>query len=108
MLNLLKLKANGFKMLDDNFELNLTSRTRVYQEEKEKEMYEIDKGLYTFRTLAFVGGNSSGKSTVLSLMLKVLLFLQTGRWEYVPRELNKDVINIETLFYPESKGYDSG
>ena len=106
MLNLLKIRANGYKMLEDNFELNLTSRTRVYQEEKEKEMYEIDKGLYTFRTLAFVGGNSSGKSTVLSLMLKVLLFLQTGRWEYVQREFNKDVINIETLFYLDGYLYN--
>ena len=106
MLNLLKIKANGYKMLEDNFELNLTSRTRVYQEEKEKEMYEIDKGLYTFRTLAFVGGNSSGKSTVLSLLLKVLLFLQTGRWEYVQREFNKDVINIETLFYLDGYLYN--
>jgi predicted ATPase len=99
MLNLLKIKANGFKMLGDDFELNLTARTRVYQIEKEKEIYEIDKGLYTFRTLAFVGGNSSGKSTVLSLLLKVLLFLQAGRWEYVPREFNKDEISIETIFY---------
>ena len=106
MLNLLKIKANGFKMLADDFELNLTARTRVYQGEKEKEMYEIDKGLYTFRTLAFVGGNSSGKSTVLSLLLKVLLFLQTGRWEYVPREFNKDEISVETLFYLDGYLYN--
>lgn len=106
MLNLLKIKAKGFKMLDDNFELNLIARARVYQNEKEKEMYEIDKGLYTFRTLAFVGGNSSGKSTVLSLVLKVLLFLQTGRWEYVEREFNKEEISIETLFYLDGHLYN--
>ena len=40
MLNLLKIKANGYKMLDDSFELNLTSRTRVYQEEKTPRHYE--------------------------------------------------------------------
>lgn len=106
MLNLLKIKVTGFKLLEDNFELDFTSRTRVYQEDKEKEMLEIDKGLYVFRTMAFVGGNSSGKSTILSLLLKVLLFLQTGRWEYIPIEFNKERINIEILFYLESNVYN--
>ena len=92
MLKLLKLKVNGYKLLDDHFELDLVSKARVYQEDKEKEMLEVDKGLYTFRSMAFVGGNSSGKSTVLSILLKVLLFLQTGRWEYIPREFNKNEI----------------
>lgn len=105
VLYLLNLKANGYKLLDD-FSLNLTSRTRVYQNEKEKEMIEVDKGLYVFRSLAFVGGNSSGKSTVLSLLLKTLLFMQTGRWEYVPREFKNDYINIETIFYLDGYVYE--
>ncbi len=99
MLSLLKIEADGFKMLDDNFKLDLMSKTRVYQEDKEKELIELDKGLYVFRSLAFVGSNSSGKSSVLSLILKVLMFLQTGRWEYINREFNKDEITIKTLFY---------
>lgn len=99
MLSLLKIKASGFKMLDDNFKLDLMSKTRVYQEDKEKELFELDKGLYVFRSLAFVGSNSSGKSTVLSLILKILTFLQTGRWEYIKREFNKNEITIKTLFY---------
>lgn len=106
MLYLLNLKANGYKLLSDDFSLNLTSRTRVYQNEKEKEMIEVDKGLYVFRSLAFVGGNSSGKSTVLSLLLKTLLFMQTGRWEYVPREFKNDYINIETIFYLDGYIYE--
>lgn len=106
MLYLLNLKANGYKLLSDDFNLNLTSRTRVYQNEKEKEMIEVDKGLYVFRSLAFVGGNSSGKSTVLSLLLKTLLFMQTGRWEYVPREFKNDYINIETIFYLDGYIYE--
>ena len=106
VLYLLNLKANGYKLLSDDFSLNLTSRTRVYQNEKEKEMIEVDKGLYVFRSLAFVGGNSSGKSTVLSLLLKTLLFMQTGRWEYVPREFKNDYINIETIFYLDGYIYE--
>ncbi len=99
MLRLLKIEANGFKMLDDNFVLDFMAKARVYQEDKEKELIELDKGLYIFRSLAFVGSNSSGKSTVLSLMLKILMFLQTGRWEYIDREFNKDEITIKILFY---------
>lgn len=106
MLNLLKIETSGFKMLDDNFKLDLMSKTRVYQEDKEKELFELDKGLYVFRTLAFVGSNSSGKSSVLSLLLKVLMFLQTGRWEYLKREFNKDEITIKTLFYLDGYLYN--
>ena len=106
MLELLKVKANGFKLLEDNFELDFTTRTRVYQKDKLSEIEEIDKGLNTFRSIAFVGGNSSGKSTALSLVLKTLLFLQTGRWEFIPREFKKDSIDLNIVFYLEGFLYN--
>ncbi len=106
MLNLLKIKVSGFKLLEDNFEIDLTAKARVYQMDKSKEIQEIDKGLYVFRSYAFVGGNSSGKSTVLSLILKVLLFLQTGRFEYIPREFKKDKIDLNIVFYLNGCLYD--
>lgn len=106
MLELLKVKASGFKLLEDNFELDFTTRTRVYQKYKLSEIEEIDKGLNTFRSIAFVGGNSSGKSTALSLVLKTLLFLQTGRWEFIPREFKKDSIDLNIVFYLEGFLYN--
>lgn len=106
MLELLKVKASGFKLLEDNFELDFTARTRVYQKDKLSEIEEIDKGLNTFRSIAFVGGNSSGKSTALSLVLKTLLFLQTGRWEFIPREFKKDSIDLNIVFYLEGFLYN--
>lgn len=106
MLDLLKIKVSGYKLLEDNFEIDFTSKARVYQEDKAKEIKEINKGLYVFRSYAFVGGNSSGKSTILSLILKVLLFLQTGRWEYIPNEFNKDNIEINIVFYLDEYLYD--
>ena len=106
MLELLKVKASGFKLLEDNFELDFTTRTRVYQKDKLREIEEIDKGLNTFRSIAFVGGNSSGKSTALSLVLKTLLFLQTGRWEFIPREFKKDSIDLNIVFYLEGFLYN--
>ena len=103
---MLKVKASGFKLLEDNFELDFTARTRVYQKDKLSEIEEIDKGLNTFRSIAFVGGNSSGKSTALSLVLKTLLFLQTGRWEFIPREFKKDSIDLNIVFYLEGFLYN--
>lgn len=106
MLNLLKIKVTGFKLLEDNFEIDFTSRARVYEIDKSKEIFEVDKGLYLFRSMAFVGGNSSGKSTVLSLILKTLLLLQTGRWEFLSREFNKDKINLTIIFYLDGNLYN--
>ena len=98
MLNLLKIRVTGFKLLKDNFEIDLTTKARVYESDKAKEIQEVDKGLYLFRTNAFVGGNSSGKSTVLSLILKTLVFLQTGRWKYLQREFKKSKILLNIIF----------
>ena len=69
MFKLLKVVVTGYKLLKDDFVIDFLSEARVYDEDKEKEVLKIDDGLYTFRTLAVVGGNSFGKSTVLSLIL---------------------------------------
>ena len=105
MLKILKIKVSGYKLLKDNFDIDFTSKTRVYEEDLEKGAVEINNGLYEFNSYAFVGGNSSGKSTVLSLILKTTLFLQTGRWEYNPLEFKKDKIELEILFYLDGKVY---
>ena len=99
MLKVLKIKVNGFKLLEENFEIDLTTKARVYDDDTSKEILGIDEGLNTLRSISFVGGNSSGKSTVLSLILKTFNFLQTGRWEYISREFKGDKIHLEVVFY---------
>lgn len=99
MLKVLKIKVNGFKLLEDDFEIDLTTKARVYNDDINKEIFPIDEGLNTLRCFALVGGNSSGKSSVLSLILKTFVFLQTGRWEYINREFKKDKIHLEVVFY---------
>lgn len=99
MLKVLKIKVNGYKLLKENFEINLTTRTRVYEDDLEKEVMQVDEGLNSLRSIAFVGGNSSGKSTILSLIFKTLVFLKTGRWKYIPREFKNDNITLEVVFY---------
>ena len=99
MLKVLKIKVNGYKLLEENFEIDLTTKARVYNDDTNKEILPIDEGLNTLRSISFVGGNSSGKSTVLSLILKTFNFLQTGRWEYITREFKREKIHLEVVFY---------
>ena len=106
MFALLRINVSGFRMLAENFTIDLTTKARVSEEDKETEVQEVDKSLYSLRTYAFVGGNSSGKTTVLSLIWKTLTYLQTGRWEYLPRDFSKDTITLKTLFYLDGYLYD--
>lgn len=99
MLKVLKIKVNGYKLLEENFEIDFTTKARVYNDDTNKEILPIDEGLNTLRSISLVGGNSSGKSTVLSLILKTFNFLQTGRWEYISREFRNEKIHLEVVFY---------
>ena len=99
MLKLLNIRVNGYKLLEKHFTFDLLTRTKVLESDLEKEIFKIDTLLYSFRTLAVVGGNSSGKSTVLSLILKTIDFLSSGRWGYVEHEFKEDKIGLSISFY---------
>ena len=99
MLKLLNIRVNGYKLLEENFTFDFLTRTKVLESDLEKEIFKIDTLLYSFRTLAVVGGNSSGKSTVLSLILKTIDFLSSGRWGYVEHEFKGDKIGLSISFY---------
>lgn len=105
MLKLLNIKVNGYKLLEDNFTFDFLTRTKVLEADLEKEILKIDNVLYSFRTLAIVGGNSSGKSTVLALILKTIDFLSSGRWIYVENEFKFDTINLSIDFYMDGYIY---
>lgn len=99
MLKLLNIRVNEYKLLEENFTFDFLTRTKVLESDLEKEIFKIDTLLYSFRTLAVVGGNSSGKSTVLSLILKTIDFLSSGRWGYVEHEFKEDKIGLSISFY---------
>lgn len=106
MLNILRIKVSGYRMLEDDFTIDLTTKARVYDIDKAKEVIELDKGLYVFRSLAFVGRNSSGKTTILSLIYKTLQFLKTGRWEYRPLDYSDKGLKLNIVFYLDGSLYD--
>lgn len=99
MFKLLKIKVSEYKLLKNDFEIDFTSKARVFNEDLENEVVRIDNSLFSFNTISFVGSNSSGKSTVLSLIYKVCSFLSLGRWEYFKNEFNKEFINLKIDFY---------
>ena len=105
MLKLLNIRVNGYKLLEENFTFDFLTRTKVLESDLEKEIFKIDTLLYSFRTLAVVGGNSSGKSTVLSLILKTIDFLSSGRWSYVENEFKGDKIGLSISFYLDGNIY---
>ena len=100
MINLLKIKVSGFKNLPDDFAIDFTTKARVSEEEGDvSEVLEIAENLYTFNIIAFTGSNSSGKSTVLSLISYVLTFMKTGRWRYRKQDFNSDSISLKIEFF---------
>lgn len=105
MFKLLQIKISGFRMLADNFIIELTNKKNVVSTNQNKEIIEIDTNLYTFNTIALTGSNSSGKTSTLAAINMVLYFMKTGRWPYTKKDFNSDYINIELYFYLNKKIY---
>lgn len=105
MLKILSLKINGYKLLDDNFSLDFRNLSRVNEFDKTHEAIELEKGLHVFNTYSFVGGNASGKSTVLLLLIKIFYLLQTGRWTYNQEEFRNKEVKLSVEFYLEKEIY---
>lgn len=105
MLKILSLKINGYKLLDNNFSLDFKNLSRVNEFDKTHEAIELEKGLYVFNTYSFVGGNASGKSTVLLLLIKIFYLLQTGRWTYNQAEFRNEEVKLSVEFYLEEEIY---
>ena len=101
MLTLLKITISGYKMLPDHFTIDLTTKARVNDEEcaDDSEVFEIAENLHTFNMVAFTGSNSSGKSSTLELISKVLILMTTGRWVFVNHDFNSDKIILHVEFY---------
>ena len=105
MFHLLKVRVSGFKMLEDDFEIDFVAKARVYNSDEESEIIEIDKNLYTFNMFAFTGSNSSGKTSTLLLLNRIITLMGTGRWQYVPIEFSRDTINMHIEFYLDGQIY---
>ncbi|HHT67316.1 MAG TPA: ATP-binding protein [Erysipelotrichaceae bacterium] len=79
-MKLLKLKVlSDYKMLKKGFEINFLTKTRVNKNSDNDDLIELEPGFYYPVETAFVGKNSSGKTTTLSFIRTVMYFLRSGR-----------------------------
>lgn len=69
----------GYKMLEKGFEINFLTKTRVDKDGVNSDLIELENNFYYPIETVFIGKNSSGKTTTLSLINLSLLFLKTGR-----------------------------
>lgn len=99
MIKLLNINISGYKMLKENFTLDLVTKAKVNDEDLMDEIIEIDENLYTYDVLAFTGRNSSGKTTVLDMIVNVLSFMNGGRWLYRDFDFSTDSIILNVDFY---------
>ena len=99
MFRLLKVTVSGYRLLRNGFSFSFIPKSKVMSEDLSHQVYEIDRQLYFFHSLAVVGPNSSGKSTLISLLLSCFGFLSTGRFAYYAFDFSKDEIDLKLDFY---------
>ncbi len=104
-MKLLKLKVpRGYKMLCKNFEINFLTKTRVNKSANNDDLIELENDFYYPKETAFIGKNSSGKSTTLELIHICLYLLQFGR---IPAAFfdEDDSFSLEVIFFEKGKIY---
>ena len=81
-------------MLQKDFEINFLTKTRIDNDSPNEDLIELESGFYYPLETVFIGKNSSGKSTVLELIMIVFEFLNEGR-------INKDHFEYGESFSAE-------
>ena len=98
-MKLLKIKVpSGFKMLAKDFEINFMTKTRINKDASNNDLIELEDDFYYPIETVFIGKNSSGKTTSLTLIRIALAFLGAGR---IKKEFTFDgeTFDIEIVFY---------
>ena len=98
-MKILKLKtASGYKMLEENFNINFLTKTRIDKSCLNEELLKLEENLYYPVETIFIGKNSSGKTTTLDFVSIAIEILLNGR---IPSSYfnNGDKFNIEIIFY---------
>ena len=100
-MKLLKIKVpSGYKMLAKDFEINFMTKTRINKDIPNNDLLKLEDDFYYPIETVFIGKNSSGKTTTLSLIHTILYFLGTGR---IRSDFLRDgeAFELETIFYHE-------
>jgi len=98
-MKILKIIISGYKLLENNFEIDFLNKARVNNSDKDDEVIELDEGLYIPTTIVFTGKNASGKSSVLSMIEFVNELLLSGRIKYDKLDFRSKTIKLTVFFY---------
>jgi len=105
-MKILAIRVSGYKKLKDNFEINFLNKAKVMDIHKDSgEVLELGNKLYFPTVTAITGKNSSGKSTVLSLIEMCHDLLFEGRIVYDKLMFNKNTIDLVIYFKMEEYIY---
>ncbi|MBQ7474480.1 MAG: ATP-binding protein [Clostridia bacterium] len=102
-MKLLKVTANNFKNCGENFSVDFVAVSRKTEEDKEYELLKVDDELFVFNTMAFVGKNASGKTSVLDLLDCCYSIL--GEFRLEGKHYGYEGIELEIVFYHEKQIY---
>ena len=105
MIKLLKVKVSGFMLLDDGFTIDFLNKSKVTEEDKEREVVELKEKLYIPTTTVFTGRNSSGKSTVFQLLKTIHSILLYGRLKYNKLLFKDKTIDLQFYFLMDNHIY---
>lgn len=103
-MKILKLKVNNFFLCRDDLNISFMPISKKTLEDKEYELLEIAPELYVYNTVAFIGKNASGKTTLLRLLNMVYEILSFFRIENFKYLISK-TMTLELFFYHENKIY---
>lgn len=98
-MKILKIIISGYKLLENNFEIDFLNKARVNSSDKDDEVIELEEGLYIPTTIVFTGKNASGKSSVLSMIEFVNELLLSGRIKYDKLDFRSKTIKLTVFFY---------
>src|SRR5574344_1859581 len=97
-MKIIGLKVTGYRMLDDNFSLDLRAREKVIGNDECLNTISIVKNVNMPTTTAFVGKNASGKSSVLDLIDMAYHIFDTGLVKYRQSDFAKEDIKLTIVY----------
>ena len=85
-------------MLQKEFEINFLTKTRIDKDSQNDDLIVLEPGFYYPIETIFIGKNSSGKSTVLELIMIALELLNDGRINKSHFEYGES-FDVEVIFF---------
>lgn len=101
-MKIIGVKVSGFRMLQDNFVIDLRTKARVTKDDYEDEVINVFKNVDMPSSIALVGKNASGKTSVFTLLAYCNVLLHDGQLPYYRHDFSKEKIQLSIVFGDET------